>query len=355
MKEKILVISFISILFLFFGIGLITKDKNISLVERRNLITREDLKKDPFKNLESYLNDQFPLRNTLISLYSLVDRLILGNKENNNIYIKDNVLIEKNYPLNEKSISTFSAKINTITSQYVKNGKVFYAIIPDKSYFLEYNNYQKLDFIKMYNQLEKEINIPNINITNLFQLNNYFKTDIHLKQDAYFEVVKELGKYFNFKTLDMPFAKQTYDNFHGSSYAKGSFFSHPEELFYYTNKWTKSASAWHLEYGTKEIYDEEKLGSLDSYSLFLSGPSSFIEINSPNALTNKELIIFRDSFGSSLAPLLLPYFQKIILIDLRYISMEMVEKYVSFENKDILFLYSTLLVNESNLLKVKVK
>ena len=35
--------------------------------------------------------------------------------------------------------------------------------------------------------------------------------------------------------------------------------------------------------------------------------------------------------------------------------MEMVEKYVSFENKDILFLYSTLLVNESNLLKVKVK
>ena len=97
---------------------------------------------------------------------------------------------------------------------------------------------------------------------------------------------------------------------------------------------------------------KDKLGSVDSYSLFLSGPSSIIEMSSPNAINDRELILFRDSFGSSLAPLLLPYYKKITLIDLRYINMNMVEQYVTFENQDILFLYSTLLVNSSNLLKI---
>ena len=35
--------------------------------------------------------------------------------------------------------------------------------------------------------------------------------------------------------------------------------------------------------------------------------------------------------------------------------MDIVNEYIDFENKDILFAYSTLIVNESNLLKVNMK
>lgn len=93
------------------------------------------------------------------------------------------------------------------------------------------------------------------------------------------------------------------------------------------------------------------LKSSDHYNIFLNGPSSLIEIENNLISSDKELIIFRDSFGSSFAPLLIPFYKKITLIDLRYINMNIAKNYVDFNNKDILFLYSTLIVNNSFILK----
>ncbi|MBO5414261.1 MAG: hypothetical protein J6A17_01405, partial [Bacilli bacterium] len=66
---------------------------------------------------------------------------------------------------------------------------------------------------------------------------------------------------------------------------------------------------------------------------------------------DKELVVFRDSFGSSLTPLLINYYKKITLIDNRYIHSKYYLNKVDFKNQDILFMYSTLLVNNSGSLK----
>ena len=66
--------------------------------------------------------------------------------------------------------------------------------------------------------------------------------------------------------------------------------------------------------------------------------------------TNKELLLFRDSFGSSIAPLLVENYSKITLIDLRYISSMILDKYIDFKEQDVLFLYSTVVLNQ-NILK----
>lgn len=75
-----------------------------------------------------------------------------------------------------------------------------------------------------------------------------------------------------------------------------------------------------------------------------------IEIQNQNAETKKELLIFRDSFGSSLAPLLIENYKKITLIDLRYISSDILDNYIIFNDQDVLFIYSTLILNQ-NVLK----
>ena len=59
---------------------------------------------------------------------------------------------------------------------------------------------------------------------------------------------------------------------------------------------------------------------------------------------------FRDSFGSSIAPLLIENYRKITLIDFRYINEKLIEQYIKFENQDILFLYSVPVLN-SGILK----
>ena len=61
-------------------------------------------------------------------------------------------------------------------------------------------------------------------------------------------------------------------------------------------------------------------------------------------------MLFRDSFGSSIAPLLIENYRKITLIDLRYINSELLSEYVEFNNQDVLFLYSGVVLNQ-NILK----
>ena len=70
-------------------------------------------------------------------------------------------------------------------------------------------------------------------------------------------------------------------------------------------------------------------------------------IENPAATTNRELIVFRDSFGSSLVPLLVEGYAKVTLIDIRYVTSAYLGNFVDFHGQDVLFLYSTLLLNDS--------
>ena len=100
-----------------------------------------------------------------------------------------------------------------------------------------------------------------------------------------------------------------------------------------------------------KIYNIEKVNAPDKYDIYLSGATPLLTIENPQGNKEKELIVFRDSYGSSLIPLLVEGYHKITVIDTRYISPKILEKYVEFENKEILFVYSTLLINNSTSLK----
>ena len=56
-------------------------------------------------------------------------------------------------------------------------------------------------------------------------------------------------------------------------------------------------------------------------------------------------------FGSSMAPLLVSDYSKVTLVDTRYIAPRLIGNFVDFENADVLFLYSTLILNQSAALK----
>ena len=70
-----------------------------------------------------------------------------------------------------------------------------------------------------------------------------------------------------------------------------------------------------------------------------------ITIDNPNAATDKELVIFRDSFGSSLAPLLVEGYAKITILDARYLNEAMIGKFVEFDDQDVLFIHCTSVIN----------
>ena len=100
-----------------------------------------------------------------------------------------------------------------------------------------------------------------------------------------------------------------------------------------------------------DVYDLTKLDSQDLYDVYLSGAQALLTIENPAGDPQKELIVFRDSFGSSIVPLLVGDYSKVTLVDTRYIRSDMLGQYLDFHGQDVLMLYSTLILNSSMSLK----
>jgi hypothetical protein len=124
-------------------------------------------------------------------------------------------------------------------------------------------------------------------------------------------------------------------------------------LTYLTHAYLDRATVY--DYETKEytdIYRPELFEGYDPYDVFLSGARTILTIENPSNTSGKELIIFRDSFGSSIAPLLLCGYSKITLVDIRYIPYELLGDRLDFSKDiDVLFLYNTMVFNNSAMLR----
>ena len=96
-----------------------------------------------------------------------------------------------------------------------------------------------------------------------------------------------------------------------------------------------------------DFYDKSKLKGNDKYEMYLGGSTPLVKIYNNDTDNDRELIIFRDSFGSSLARLLVSSYKTITLVDTRYISPKILDNYIVFDNKDVLFIYNTSIINNS--------
>lgn len=86
--------------------------------------------------------------------------------------------------------------------------------------------------------------------------------------------------------------------------------------------------------------------------MFLSGSVSLLRIENPQNTSGRRLVIFRDSFGSSIAPLLVEGYSSVTLVDIRYPRLQPAGGgFVDFTGCDVLFLYSAGVLNNSSTLK----
>ena len=78
---------------------------------------------------------------------------------------------------------------------------------------------------------------------------------------------------------------------------------------------------------------------------------AFAEKAKENATSDKELIVFRDSFASSMVPLLLENYKTVTLVDIRYMSTQVLGNFIDFHGQDVLFLYSTTVLNTKGIFR----
>ena len=357
-KNIIITTVFLIIIIIPFFINIIKKDTQISISERRKLEQFPEFTISKlfdgtfFEKFEKYTMDQFWKREEFRKIKVNTELKVLNKKDYNNLYEYNGYLIEQIYPINEKSILNITNKINQIKEKYLtEDNNIYYSIIPDKNYFVDNGNL-KID----YEKLEKEVNEnlqfgKYINIFDILKLDDYYKTDSHWKQENLINVAKKIGQEMNIE-LQQQYEEKTITEFNGVYSGRLAISNEKDKIKVLTNSILENCKVYNYE---KEeytsIYNMDKINSVDKYDIYLSGSVPLISIENPQNENGKELIVFRDSYASRLIPLLIEGYSKITLIDTRYISSQILDKYVEFSNQDILFVYSTLLINNSTTLK----
>ncbi len=313
--------------------------------------------------LGDYAVDQFPLRDTFRSIKTFFASSVLQNRDVNKIYLEDGYASKLEYPLNESSIDYALKVFRSVYDKYLsKEGiHVYFSLIPDKNYFLaEENGYPVLDYERMTDRFVEGLDyMTYLPIYDCLELEDYYTTDTHWRQEAILPVAEKLLAGMGSSVTENgaseagSLEKKLLDNpFYGVYYGQSALPLPAEELYYMTNETLENCVVFDFE-SNKEIgiYDMEKAYGNDPYEIYLSGPKSLQTITNPANTSGKRLIVFRDSFGSAIAPLMVEEYSEIVLIDIRYLASALLGQYVNFENSDVLFLYSTLVLNNATTLK----
>jgi hypothetical protein len=383
LKYRITIYSFIFFIMAVVAALVIAPKHTVSKSERRTLATRPELTVEGIldesfmENTEEYLLDHFPFRDSLRRIKAYFAYDILRQKQNNDIYVASGHASKLEYPLKESSVKRLAEKLTALRNNYFPNSEVWYGIVPDKNMFLaDTYGYLAIDYGEIRDSLEACLNdegFKNIDFMAGLTIDDYYHTDTHWRQERLFETAKNIADVFgvgeNLSLSVDSFTYNTINDFYGVYYGQSALPMEPDVITYLTNDITESAYVWNIEENIngsdiimpddkdavlKPIYQLDKLSdgkSLDKYDIFLGGAAALEIIKSPKARTDSRLIIFRDSYTSSLAPLLLEAYREITLIDLRYISSELIGEYVDFNNADIMFLYGVSVVNGASGLK----
>ena len=340
------------------------KTKEVSDTERRPLaqfptFSAQTLLDSSFmKDFEQGTLDQFPLRDSFRKLKALFHYKVLNQKDNNGIYLQQGHAAKILYPLNEKAVELAARKLQSVYEAYLQDtgSRVFFAVIPDKGQYLaQQNGYPAADYGQMVQTMQEKLPMAiYVDLYSSLRIDDYYKTDIHWRQENLLPVAVTLAdalgvtppnkQDFTPVVLDRPF----YGVYHGQAALP----MEAETMVVMESELLKDCTVYDYETGkTSVVYDMGKLDSKDLYDVFLSGSKSLLTIENPYGKTDRELIVFRDSFASSLVPLLLQDYAKVTLVDIRYMSSQILGNFLDFTGQDVLFLYSTTVLNTEGILK----
>ena len=363
MKRKVRNVGLYFLLLIWAGLTALAWVKpadTLSVAERRPLaqlpeISAENVLSGQYMTaFEDYATDQFPGRDLFRKLKALYHYNVARRLDNNSIYIEDGYAAQLEYPLNNKAVDHALERLQWVTEKYLADCKVYCAVIPDKGYYLaQTNGYPAMDYEALFQKVKTSLpNATHITLTDCLSIEDYYRTDTHWRQEKLLPAATRLCETMGVSApKDLTQTKLDVD-FYGVYYGQAALPMKPDDMYIMESDSLKKCQVLNYETGKyAPVYDLEKLSGKDPYEVYLSGPRSLLRIENPDAKTDKELIVFRDSFGSSMVPLLVQDYAAVTLVDIRYINSWQLEFYVDFADQDVLFLYSALVLNNGTTLK----
>ena len=332
---------FCAFLGVFLVAGAVTPDREFSPLENRNLAQMPTLKVGtPAKrfqdgnlftgafmsDFESYITDQFPLRDGWIGLKSATERL-LGKQENNGVYLcaKDTLIARFDAP-DQKRVETNVNYLDKLVAN--TDVPVYLSLIPGAVSVWADRLPEGAPNADQKALIEEIAAKTTANYYDSYQtLWEHRGEDIYYRTDHHWT---SLGAYYGYVSLmdalgmeSVPLetlTRQTVSSsFYGTTFStSGVRWVKPDEIDIYVPDPGVEVTSWFTgapEEG--ELYAWDRLELKDKYTFFMGGNQSLAVIKNPN-VDGPKLAILRDSYTDSLVPFLTQHFSEIHLIDLRY-------------------------------------
>ncbi len=342
--QTLLFLFFIAALFL---LNLILPDRTFSEQENRMLQTAPKFSLSSLfsgsftSSFETYVTDQFALRDTWTSLKARAE-LCSGKRDNNGVFLCENDTLIEPYTAPKQSDLEFSLDaINTLSD--TAGVPVYFALIPsaceiwsDKLPTGAPNDSQLDTIASAYAYVRaKTIDI-------FSALDSHRKEAIFYRTDHHWTT---RGAYYGYTAIAeamgfVPTALSEYtertvsDSFYGTAYsASGYSWVSPDSISVFVPE--DGVSVTNYPEGTAEIssmYVEAFLEAKDKYKFFYGGNTPLLTIETEQKEA-PSLLILRDSYMDALSPFLTAHFSKIHIVDLRYFKTSL-HAYISSEDID---------------------
>ena len=302
---------------------------------------------------DSFVADQFPLRDNWIQLKLGADRM-LGRQTSNGVYLgKNGYLIEDAAAPLEPSFSKNLAAISLFANTYPDLNMVM-AVVPNAISVCDQlmpanapvrNQSEALALM----QKIADISLNFVNVTDALKAHKeeyiYYKSDHHwtsLGARYAFEAMTDALAIDPAERIKNYTIITVADDFTGTMASNSGDFSVKDTIDIYLP--IVKDFQYVVEYVDQQkksatIYNSSALEQKNKYEVFLGGNHPQINIKTTN-LNDRNLLIFKDSYANTFLQFLLPYYQSITIIDPRYYSDDCEKLIREGEITDVLFLYN---------------
>lgn len=347
---------FLLVLLLFFVINLCVKDRDFSDNENRSLAQKPAFSLTTladgsyFSGLTDHYSDQFFSRDGWLSMKLFADKR-LGRKDSGGVFLcKDDYLMTAPEEPDQVALPATITAINSFTASHPGLAASI-MLVPDAASILPEKlpknapvRDQLADIASVQNRLSGSISFLDVSQA----LKGHASEELYYHTDHHWT---SLGARYAFESaaewLGIQDPAADYDvytvtsSFEGTLSSKSGSHSVQDSIQVYTPK------GFDVDYyvtypdQTKvcSLYQSACLEVKDKYTVFFGGNHSMLDI-STTANNDRCLLVFKDSYANCFIQFLVPYYEKIILIDPRY-YYDNVEAVITQNGvTDLLFLYS---------------
>jgi hypothetical protein len=305
--------------------------------------------------IEDYVIDQFPFRDSWMAANSVIKSSIL-KKDINGVYLGDDGHLLEVF--DQIDTNLYNRQIQAINrfSQYWENSDInFYlAMVPNSVCVLE----DKLPAFAPVRDQEEYINslYSSVSDTLLTKITLSQELKAHSDEYIYYRTDHHwtsLGAYYGYTAISSkmgltPSALDDYtittvsEDFKGTFFSKGNFPVEADTIQRFDKSTPVTLTAWGDDgVKTDSIYFDSALEIKDKYTYFLGGNPAHYTVET-SADSGKTLVMIKDSYSHSLLPFFLEHYSEIHLIDLRYTNKNVSQIIDEISPDDVLLVFNVM-------------